>query len=212
MSELADRERVRKQHWAAPGGSHDAVVRLLKLALPVLIGVLMAYLALAPLSKNQEISFILDKNKVAVAKERMRVEAARYQGQDDKGRPFTITAESAVQATSRDPIVDVLGMMARIGLESGPAVIRADKGRYNLETETVNVTGPVLLTAADGYRLETSDVTVDLDSRMMLSEGRVEGEMPLGHFSANRMTADLEDRTVTLTGNARLHIVQGGLR
>src|SRR3546814_7719415 len=56
MSELADRERLRKQHWAAPGGSHDNVVRLLKLALPVLIGVLMAYLALAPLSKNQEIS------------------------------------------------------------------------------------------------------------------------------------------------------------
>src|SRR3546814_1989012 len=103
----------------------------------------MAYLALAPLSKNQEISFILDKNKVAVAKERMRVEAARYRGQDDKGRPFTITAESAVQATSRDPIVDVLGMMARLGLESGPATIRADQGRYNLEPETVTVTGPV---------------------------------------------------------------------
>ncbi|HEY9554151.1 LPS export ABC transporter periplasmic protein LptC [Allosphingosinicella sp.] len=212
MSELADRERLRKQHWAAPGGSHDNVVRLLKLALPVLIGVLMAYLALAPLSKNQEISFILDKNKVAVAKERMRVEAARYRGQDDKGRPFTITAESAVQATSRDPIVDVLGMMARLGLESGPATIRADQGRYNLETETVTVTGPVLFTAADGYRIQTRDVAVDLDTRTMESDGGVEGRLPLGRFSANRMSADLEGRTVTLTGNARLHIVQGGLR
>lgn len=212
MSELADRERIRKQHWAAPGGTHDEVVRILKIALPVLIGVLMAFLAMAPLSKHQEISFILDKEKVDVAKERMRVQAARYRGQDDKGRPFIITAQSAVQATSRDPIVDVLGMMARIGLESGPATIRADKGRYNIETETVNVTGPVLLTAADGYRLETSDVAVDLDSRMVVGQGRVEGQIPLGRFSANRMTADLENRVVTLNGNARLHIVQGGLR
>ncbi|PWG02890.1 LPS export ABC transporter periplasmic protein LptC [Sphingosinicella humi] len=212
MSELADRERIRKQHWAAPGGSHDEVVRTLKIALPVLIGVLMAFLAMAPLSKNQEISFILDKQKVDVAKERMRVQEARYRGQDDKGRPFMITARSAVQATSRDPIVDILGMRARIALESGPATLKADRGRYNLETETVNVIGPILFTAADGYRLQTRDVAVDLDSRVMATDGRVEGQMPLGRFSANRMRADLESRTVTLTGNARLHIVQGGLR
>lgn len=212
MSELADRERIRKQHWAAPGGSHDEVVRTLKIALPVLIGVLMAFLAMAPLSKNQEISFILDKQKVDVAKERMRVQEARYRGQDDKGRPFMITARSAVQATSRDPIVDILGMRARIALESGPATLNADRGRYNLETETVNVIGPILFTAADGYRLQTHDVAVDLDSRVMATDGRVEGQMPLGRFSANRMRADLESRTVTLTGNARLHIVQGGLR
>ena len=212
MSELADRERVRKQHWAAPGGSHDEVVRVLKLALPVLIGVLMAFLAMAPLSKTTEISFILDKDKVDVAKERMRVEEARYRGQDSQGRPFTIAAKSAVQATSQDPIVDVLGMMARIGLESGPATIRADKGRYNIETETVNVTGPVVMTAADGYRIETRDVAVNLDTHRAQSQGAVDGRMPLGTFSADRMAADLEDRTVTLTGNARLHIVQGGLR
>lgn len=212
MSELADRERIRKQHWAAPGGSHDEVVRTLKIALPVMIGVLMAFLAMAPLSKNQEISFILDKQKVDVAKERMRVQEARYRGQDDKGRPFMITARSAVQATSRDPIVDILGMRARIALESGPATLKADRGRYNLETETVNVIGPILFTAADGYRLQTRDVAVDLDSRVMATDGRVEGQMPLGRFSANRMRADLESRTVTLTGNARLHIVQGGLR
>lgn len=212
MSELADRERIRRQHWAAPGSSHDEVVRTLKIALPVLIGVLMAFLAMAPLSKNQEISFILDKQKVDVAKERMRVQEARYRGHDNKGRPFMITAQSAVQATSRDPIVDIAGMRARIGLESGPATLKADRGRYNLETETVNVIGPILFTAADGYRLQTRDVAVDLDSRVMVTDGGVEGQMPLGRFSAERMRADLESRTVTLSGNARLHIVQGGLR
>src|SRR3546814_18533588 len=108
----------------------------------------------------------------------MRVEAARYRGQDDKGRPFTITAESAVQATSRDPIVDVLGMMARLGLESGPATIRADQGRYNLETETVTVTGQVLFPDADAYRLPTRDVADALDTRTWGSHGGVEGRLP----------------------------------
>src|SRR3546814_2434883 len=95
----------------------------------------------------------------------MRVEAARYRGQDDKGRPFTITAESAVQATSRDPIVDVLGMMARLGLESGPATIRADQGRYNLENDTVTVTRPAHVHAADGYRNKPDTKSTRMNTR-----------------------------------------------
>ncbi|MDP9414714.1 MAG: LPS export ABC transporter periplasmic protein LptC [Pseudomonadota bacterium] len=212
MSEAAARERVRKQGWAAPGGVHDVVVRFLKVALPASIGVLLAYLALAPLQRGQDFSFILDKNKVDVAKERMRVQAARYQGQDNKGRPFTINAASAVQATSRDPIVDIMGMSAEMRLESGPAMIRAEKGRYDMDAEKVDVLGPILFSAADGYRLQTRDVAVDLNARRLQSRGRIEGRMPLGSFSANRMVADLPAKAVVLTGNARLHIKQGGLR
>lgn len=212
MSELADRERIVKRSWAAPGSFHDFLIRFLNILLPVLIGLLGAYLVLAPLTKGQEISFLLDKNKVEVAKERMRVSSARYQGQDNIGRPFTIAAQSAVQATSAEEIVDIAGMSAGILLDDGPASLRAQRGRYDLRRETVNVIGPILFTAADGYRLQTRDVGVDLNSRTLASKGRVEGRMPLGNFSAGRLVADLPDRRVILSGRARLHIVQGGIR
>lgn len=212
MSELAERERIVKRGWAQPGGFHDVVIHSLKIALPVLIGLLAAFLALAPLSKTREISFILDKNKVEVAKERMRVRAASYQGMDDQGRPFTIQADSAVQATSRDPIVDIEGMAARIALTDGPATLQANRGRYDLERETVDVIGPILFNSHDGYRLETRDVAVNLNSRTLTSRGQVEGSMPLGRFTADNLTADLPERRVILNGRARLHIVQGGLR
>jgi lipopolysaccharide export system protein LptC len=212
MSEAAVKERVRKQGWAAPGGAHDFLVRLLKILLPTAIGVLLAYLALAPLQKGRDISFILDKNKVDVAKERMRVEAARYRGQDNKGRPFTIDASSAVQANSQQKIVDILGMSAEIGLDSGPATLRAGRGRYDIEAQKVDILGPIQLAAADGYRLATRDVAVDLSSQQLESRGAVEGTMPLGRFSANKLEADLPQKKVVLTGRARLHIKQGAIR
>lgn len=212
MSEAAVRERVRKQGWAAPGGLHDGLVGALKLLLPVVIGVLLAFLAVAPLRKESDLSFILDKNRVDVASERMRVQAANYRGQDNRGRPFVIRADSAVQATSADPIVDVRGMTAQIRLDDGPAMLRALRGRYNMESETVNVVGPIVLTAAGGYRLQTRDVAVDLNTRSLESSGRVDGRMPLGRFSANKLVASLPEQRVLLTGSARLHIVQGGLR
>jgi lipopolysaccharide export system protein LptC len=212
MSELAARDRVRKQSWAAPGSAHDVLMSALKLLLPALIGILLAYLAMAPLTRTQDISFILDKNKVALAKERMRVQAAQYRGQDAKGRAFRIAAQSAVQSTSRDPIVDIRGMSAEIQLDEGPATLHADRGRYNIETEKVAIVGPILFAASDGYRLETRDVVADLNQRTMQSRTKVEGRMPLGNFSANQLDADLNSREVTLTGNARLHIIQGALR
>ena len=212
MSEAAVRERVVKRRWAVPGSTHDRVVGFLKIALPALIGVLVAYLALAPLTKGEEMSFLLDKNEVAVAEERMRVLSAQYRGQDSRGRPFMIGADSAIQATSADPIVDIEGMAARMLLENGPATLTAPQARYNLEEETVAVSGPVRFATADGYRLQTRDVTVNLDSRTMTGENGVAGEMPLGSFTADRMQADLAGRTVTLTGRARLHIEQGRAR
>lgn len=209
MPELALADGDRKRGWARPGSAHDSLVRTLNFALPTLIGVLMAYLAMAPLSKGQDISFILDKHKVEVARERMRVQTAQYRGQDARGRPFTIAAASAVQESSQDPIVNIEGMSARIQLDDGPASLRALRGRYNLDSETMAVPGPIVFLAPDGYRLSTRDVTVDLQQRTLASQGRVEGVMPLGNFSADRLQANLDERRVVLSGRARLRIVQG---
>lgn len=212
MSELADRDRIVKRRWALPGGTHDRVIHFLKLALPALIGVVLAFLAFAPLEEKQEVSFLLDKNKVEHAEERMRVQSAQYRGMDDRGRPFVLNARGALQQSSADQVVQISGITAQISLDSGPARLIADRGRYDMRTDRVDVMGPVRLTAADGYQLDTRDVEVDLRRRRLVSRGSVDGQMPLGRFSANRLEANLPDRTVVLSGRARVHIVQGGVR
>jgi len=212
MSEAAERERVVKRGWAAPGGAHDYLVRFLKIALPAVVGVLLAYMLLSPLSKERELSFLLDKNKVDTARERLKVQSAQYRGVDNQGRPFTIDARNAVQARSSDPVVAITGMSAQIQLAEGPARLQAEQGRYDMDSQKVDVLGPILFAAADGYRLQTRDVTVDLNTRSMSSAGRVDGQMELGRFSADRMSVDLPSRRVVLSGRARLHIVQGALR
>lgn len=210
MSDAAAVARLRR--WASPGSAHDWLIGTLKILLPAAVGLLLAYLAFAPLSKGPEISFLLDKDKVEVAPERMRVESAQYRGQDDQGRPFVLRAERAVQATSDEPVVDITDMSAQIGLDSGPARIAAEHARYDMAAQRVQVGGPILVTAADGYRLETRDVTVDLNDRSLASRGAVDGRMPLGRFRADSLRADLGTRIVVLDGRARLHIVQGAVR
>jgi lipopolysaccharide export system protein LptC len=212
MSELANSERVQKRGWARPGGSHDKLIRVLKIGLPTLIGVILAFLFFAPLAEKQEVSFLLDKHKVGSADERLKLTAVTYRGQDNEGRPFTLSARSGVQQTSANQVVDISDLQAQMQLDNGPARLQADRAQYLMDRDHVNVIGPLVFTAADGYRMTTRDVNVDMRARTMQSRGAVEGQMPLGRFTAGQMQVDLPNRRVVLTGRPRLHIVQGGLR
>ena len=212
MADNGARIRVTKQRWAQPGSGHDKIVRLTKIALPSAVGVFIAILMLAPLDKNGDVSFILDKNKVDTAPERMRVESAQYVGTDDKGQQFTMVANRAVQPSSDTPLVDIRGMFARLNLQRGPVTIAADQGRYNIDTQKVAIVGPVKVVGSDGFKLNTTDVAVDLKQRQLASKGPAEGEMRLGQFKAGQIRADLGERTVVLDGGARLKIVQGAVR
>ena len=206
------RDRAVKRSWARPGGFHDYLVRLLKIGLPLAVGGLLAFLFLAPLGKDKEDSFLLDKKKVETARERLKMESAQYRGLDDQGRPFTVDAGRAIQQSSNVPIVDIAGMAAQIQLRDGPATLKADRARYHMDAQKVDVVGPIMVTAKDGYRLDTRDVAIDLNKHRLSGSNGVEGTMPLGRFTASTMEADLRNRSVTLGGRAHLRIVQGGLK
>jgi lipopolysaccharide export system protein LptC len=208
MSEAAVLERDQRLRWAKPGSSHDRNVRVARVALPAFVGALAAILAIAPLTQRAEVSFVLSKDRVAMAKERMRVTQAQYRGQDDKGQGFVLNAGSAVQATSKVPVVQLGNLSAELQSDKGPATIVAPQARYNLDSEKLDVNGPLTYSSADGYKLSTSNVGADLGSRRIESNAPVSGQMPLGTFSAGNMRVDLGARTVVLGGRARLHVRQ----
>ncbi|MBT8431506.1 MAG: LPS export ABC transporter periplasmic protein LptC [Altererythrobacter sp.] len=204
--------RNQRQHFAAPGGSHDRLVKFLGKALPMGVGVVAALMIITPLSPGSEVSFLLDRNKVAMIDERLSVSNAMYRGQDDDGRPFSLTAGEAVQRSSREGIVRMEDMMAQILLRDGPARISAEGGAYDIDQEIMTVDGPLRLSAADGYTMTARGVSVDLQSRMMVGDGRVEGEVPAGAFEADRIEVDIDERKISLRGNARLTMRPGELR
>jgi lipopolysaccharide export system protein LptC len=212
MSKAAKIILSKRQRYAAPNGRHDRNVRWLRIFLPVGVGALAATLALAPFTMAGELSFVLDKNSVDVAKERLRVTEALYRGEDSSGRPFSLRAGSAVQKSSREAVVELNDLSARILLSDGPAQIRAGNGRYDMDKENVRVPGPVQVESTGGYRLTTSNVTIDLKSRTLQSEETVEGRTNIGTFRGDKLRADMSARTLTLSGNAKLRIEQNGLR
>ncbi|NCP11948.1 MAG: LPS export ABC transporter periplasmic protein LptC [Sphingomonadales bacterium] len=212
MSLQAEISRSAQKSWAKGGGSHDRLIAVLRVALPAMVGALAAVIVFTPLVNSNEFSFVLDKNKVAVAQNRQSVDSALYRGEDARGRDFVLSAGSAVQKSATEPDVRIADMTARIVLDDGPAQLSADSAIYDPRSDTVAVAGPINFAGSNGYRMSTRNVTADLKARTLRGDGGVSGALPIGRFSAARIFANLETRIVRLSGNARLHINQGALR
>tara|TARA_B100000749_G_scaffold270555_1_gene250483 strand:+ start:291 stop:962 length:672 start_codon:yes stop_codon:yes gene_type:complete len=207
----AQRKRRGRQRQAAPGGFHDRLIKILAIALPMATGAIVAFLVIAPFSPRSEVSFILDRDKVEQIDERLRVDNATYRGADKKGRPFSLMAKEAVQRSSKEGIVRLDQVLARILLADGPAQLTAEGGNYQIDDEVLDVRGPLRVRATDGYSLIARGVSLDLRDQMLTGSEGVSGSVPEGTFSANSLKVDLEARTITLDGNARLRMVPGAL-
>lgn len=201
--------RSERQRWAAPGSGHDSLIAILRVVLPSAVGVVAAMMVFLPLTAGGDVSFVLDRNKVEVTKERLRVQSATYRGQDNKGQPFTLTAGSAVQKSAAEPIVDIDRMMADIQLADGPGKLTAPSGRFNLNSQQVEVNGPIAFDGPKGYTLQTQGATVDLKQKTMQGTGGVTGTLPQGNFKADSMNADLDNRIVRLNGRASMTFSRG---
>lgn len=206
MSQLAVQEQHRRRNAAKPGGLRDKFVWLAKWGLPAVAFVLLGTLVFLPLSRDQEISFLVSKQGSGAAGERLRISRAMYRGETMDGRQFEISAADAVQKTSETPIVVMTGMEARLDEDEGPARVTAPSALYNMDSDLVTVAGPVVVASARGYALDSRDVRIDLKTRRVSTAHPVIGQLPVGTFKANSMSADIQGRRVVLEGDVRLRI------
>ena len=206
MSDLADREREARRRSMLPGGPRDAFVAAAKWGFPVASTILFAILVVLPLSATQEFSFLLSKDSAARAGERMRMQEATYRGETSRGEAFEILAESGVQKTSAVPVVVLTGLSARIDQQQGPAIVTAPSGEFFIDQNRLVVNGPVVARSASGYSLDGHAIEVDIDKDRVSSTELVSGTLPMGEFQANAFAADLEGRTVSMTGGVKLRI------
>lgn len=200
---------TRRQLAAQPGGRHDVVITLLKWLLPALALAVLATIIIWPMTKVSEFSFLLAKDKVGVAAERLRIDNALYRGETERGEAFTISAAGAVQRSSAVAIVELMGLKATLQMAEGPAVVAAPSGRYFIENDKLQVTGPVRLDSAAGYTLDSDTVAIDLNSRQVSTSTPVTGTLPIGSFSAGSMEGDIQGRRLVMAGGAHLRINRG---
>ena len=181
----------------SPGGATTSSIRDPQDRLPALIGVVLAFLFFSPLEDKQEVSFLLDKNKVETAPERLKRQpppniAART---IRAGRSSSAPARR-VQQTSANPVVEISDMHAQIQLRQRPGPARsAGRARYNMDTRSCARGRPDPVHRRRRLPDGTRDVDVDLRDRTHESRGARRGPDAARHISPPASsTSNLPDR------------------
>ncbi len=197
---------------ALPGGGWDRFVRVVKLALPAAVIVLLGVIGTWPLTSAREFSFLLAKDKVAMSQERLRIDTAVYRGETAAGDPFVIHAAGAVQRSSAVPVIELMALAADVQLSGGPARVTAPGGRYEIDRDLLVVSGPVVMHTANGYSINGDAIRISLLDHTVATDRPVDGTVPLGTFRAQALRGDVDGKRVRLSGGTHLHITPASHR
>ncbi len=207
----ADRETLwhpREASVANAVAQYSRFVSIMKLALPAAAGALLLLVIVLPLLRQED-----DRFRVGVSvngnagSNGLSMTNARYYGTDDKGRPYTVTAQDVRQQADNDRAVALKLPKAEITLTSGAMLsASASSGVYNRDQQLLDLAGDVALFQEEGNQLHTSSAHVQLKDGTASGKERISGQGPFGTIEASGFTFSNADKVIRFHGPARLTI------
>ena len=131
----------------------------------------------------------------------------RFESMDEKGQPFTITANRALQEDGEKGEMLLDSPKGTMNLNSGEIItLSAQKGAYHQIQQYLDLNDNVVLTHSDGYNLKTRILHVDLQDNKAWSKQPVRVTGPEGEINAVGMTATSQDKKIVFKGPAKMTI------
>lgn len=128
----------------------------------------------------------------------IRMIAPRFYGQSSDGRPFMITARSAVrdEADLKRIFLDSPTLTLGVG-SPAPTRSTADRGIYREDTLKLQLYGNVRMDDGAGYRFASNEAMVDTRNGNTTGETALQGEGPTGQVQSNAYSVyDKGDRII----------------
>ncbi|MDB5461563.1 MAG: hypothetical protein JWO72_3304 [Caulobacteraceae bacterium] len=141
----------------------------------------------------------------------IRMLRPNFQGRDEKGKPYLLSADSAVRDDVDSARVTLEAPVFTLGSpEQGETHVRALHGIYREDTRILNLTGQVHLDDSTGNRFVTEHAVVDLQKNNVDGELHIEGQGPLGRIAASSYAVRDGGAHVFFTGQVKARIEQHG--
>jgi len=179
------------------------LVTLTKWLLPVAAVALLSSIALWPEFEREAAAGRAAYRRLVTSLEGGRMVDAHYSGVDEKGRPYTLTASTAVQVTPErvnldNPKGDVLTDT------KSWLMLTATNGVYIQHAGLLDLSGDVTLYRDDGITLRSATASVDLKTGAALGSDTVSAEGPFGTLDATGYALVDKGAVIQFTGPARL--------
>lgn len=217
MAERATTRMEPQSRRSPPRARHRQVrdysrfVAVMKFLLPAVAAGLVVLLAIWSQIRIEDGRFRIGVADVAPTQiDRLSMISPRFEGIDDRNRPFTVTAEEASQVKDNEDLIELVRPQADMTLENGTWVaLTAEKGRFQRSTRRLQLDGEVSLFQDQGYELHVESVAIDFSSGSAVSDTPVYGQGPSGELAGEGLKFTDRGQIIELTGKSRVTLSAG---
>ena len=196
--------RARQAPTAARMARRHALVTLTKWALPVAALALLSSIALWPeLMRAKDQGRVAFRRAFSVEPDSARMKQPRYRSVDERGRPYTVTADWALQAgPQRIELTEPKGDLVPEG--GGWLMVESRSGVFMQQQGMLDLSRDVVLYRDDGTVLRTETASVDVRQGVATSSDMTHAEGPFGVLDAQGFSLMDKGAVVQFQGPARL--------
>lgn len=209
------------------GRGYSQFVSILKFALPVgaliIVGVLIVRLSGGGMPQ-QDLTALPPTEKTTPGQ--VELIQAKYEGVDDQGRPYTVTADKATRAVSapdtvffENPVADI--MLAddvtpenkKLSAPKGGSLnapkgawvaVKGSSGSIDHKTEIMTLKDNVAVFHDSGYEMHLKDLEINLKEKSARTSLPVEAQGPMGTITAQNMLVTDQGNMITFGGPASI--------
>jgi lipopolysaccharide export system protein LptC len=176
-------------------------VQIAKLSLPLLAALLISLLLFWQEIEGRE-SRLSFRRGPAITAESLQIVSPRFQGVDELQRPYTITARHGRQP-GQEEIMLLEAPRADILLSDGAWIlVEADRGRYERETQRLELDGDVRVWHDSGVLFRTEQALVRLDAKEAEGDRPTRAQAPFGTIESEGFEMREGGAVMIFTGRA----------
>jgi lipopolysaccharide export system protein LptC len=179
------------------------LVSVAKRLLPITALILLSTVAIWPELDRDTLGARLAAHTGLADPQNGMLSQARYNGVDEQGRRYTITANLAHQVTPDR--IDLTRPVGDVTLANGTwLTARGANGVYLQQTQQLDLSGDVQMYRDDGITLATDSAAIDLKGGLAAGNAMVHVEGPFGTLDAQGFALLDRGAVIQFTGPGRL--------
>jgi lipopolysaccharide export system protein LptC len=190
---------------------HSRMVRILRIAVPAVVGLAMAGLIgisifnpFRALMKQLPI----DMDNLVVSGTKITMESPHMSGFSPDQRPYEVWAKTATQDLTDPDHVELKAPRAKVFMEDRSTVtMDARTGMFDTKAQLLDLRKDIFLQSSTGYEARLSQALVDIGKSIVTSEERVDVKLLNGTLSADRLRITEKGELVRFEGNVVMNLI-----
>jgi lipopolysaccharide export system protein LptC len=191
---------------------HSRMVRVLRVAVPAVVGLAMAGVVAISIFNPFRIlmkKLPIDLDNLVVSGTKITMESPHMSGFSPDQRPYEVWAKTATQDLTDPDHVELKTLRAKVLMEDRTTTVTMDArtGLFDTKAQLLDLRKDIFLQSSTGYEARLSQALVDIGKGNVTSEEHVDVKLLNGTLTADKLRITEKGELVRFEGHVVMNLI-----